>query len=74
MGNYTDRVSIYDKDGCDYLVEIYDENNRMERLIGKLDDFYAAVAAWQETTSRNPGKRVIMRHRARVIKNSLERD
>lgn len=72
MGNYPDRVSIYGE--REYLVEIYDDQDRLERDIGGLTCFYAAVAAWQDTASRNPGKRVIMRHRARVIKNSLERD
>jgi hypothetical protein len=74
MGNYPDRVSIYDKDGCEYLVEIYDEHEKRAVILGKLMNLFPAIKAWEEEVSRNPGKRVIMRHRARVIKNSLERD
>jgi hypothetical protein len=54
-----------------FRVELWDDNDtHIEEVIALVSDFATAKSAFEEAVRRRPGKRIILREKARVIQKS----
>lgn len=58
----------------DVWIELLDKDGNRDRVLAKLDHILAAVAAFDVYVERNPGEKIIVKHGARVIRKSWEKD
>ncbi len=57
------------EDDLDMIIEKVDGSHR--HLIGKLSRMRSALAAWARAVELNPADRIRLRHRARIVRDSL---
>lgn len=55
-----------------YTIDEYDRRDTLVEVLGRLYDFDAAVAAFEACVMKYPGKRLFLRHGARVVRRSDE--
>ena len=58
-------------DDLPFRVEVWDDRDtHIEEVIALVSDFATAKSAFDEALKRRPGKRIILRQKARVIQKS----
>lgn len=58
----------------DIWIEMQDKDGNRLRILAKLDHVLAAIAAYEVYVERNPGEKIIVKQRSRVIRKSWEKD
>jgi len=62
-----------DTDGLIYRVELWAENEKIDRVIARCSSIDAAHAAVTWAIGQFPGKRITLRHRTKVLDGSEQR-
>jgi hypothetical protein len=58
-------------DDLPFRIELWDEADRhIEEVIALASDFASACGAYDEAVKRQPGKRITLRQKSRVIKKT----
>jgi hypothetical protein len=53
-----------------YSLDVFDECGHIVEVLGRLADLAVAIAAFDAAVAKYPGKRILLREKARVIRSS----